>query len=63
MKKIEELPNNLPDLIKIKIQKMLALHIIQNRTKEYFIRKYGVNWKDIINYKWNDEYLQYYCER
>ena len=63
MKKIEELPNNLPYSIKIVIQKLLAIHIIQDRTKEYFIRKYGINWKDIINYKWTVEDLDYYCER
>ena len=63
MKKIEELTNNLSYSIKIVIQKLLAINIIQDRTKKYFIRKYGINWKDIINYKWTVEDLDYYCER
>tara|TARA_A100001011_G_scaffold382533_1_gene452445 strand:+ start:185 stop:442 length:258 start_codon:yes stop_codon:yes gene_type:complete len=63
MIKINNLPQHIPYQIKLIIQKLSAINIIQKKTKEYFIKKYGVNWKDIINYKWTVEELDLYCER
>ena len=63
MTKLYNLPNNMPYEKKRIIQKLSAIYIIQNKTKEYFVKKYGINWKDILNYKWSVEDLDYYCER
>jgi hypothetical protein len=40
-----------------------ATQIIQKYTNQYFNKKLGMNWKDIINYKWTNEELDYYCYR
>jgi hypothetical protein len=40
-----------------------ATQIIQKYTNQYFNKKLGMNWKVIINYKWTNEELDYYCYR
>jgi hypothetical protein len=55
--------NDLSNNISYDNIKLSAINIIQNKIKEYFVRKYGVNWKDVINYEWTVEDLDYYCER
>ena len=63
MIQLNDLPHQIPDDIKIIIQKIIAVNIIQKKTKINFEKKFGINWKDIINYKWTVEDLDYYCER
>ena len=45
------------------IKKVLAILKIQDITKNYFEKKYGDNWKDLINKKFSVEDLDYYLER
>jgi len=64
MIQLSDLSNQIPDDIKIIIQrKIVAITIIQKQTKINFKKKFGLNWKDILNYKWTVEDLDYYCDR
>ena len=63
MIQLSDLPEQLPDDIKLIIQKIVAANIIQKQTKINFEKKFGINWKDILNYKWNIEMLDFYYER
>lgn len=40
-----------------------AVLLIQNKTKNYFIKKYGLNWKDNIKNNFTIETLDYLNER
>ena len=51
MIQLNDLPHQIPDDIKIIIQKIIAVNIIQKKTKINFEKKFGINWKDILNYK------------
>lgn len=63
MIQLSDLPDQIPDDIKLEIQKIVAANIIQKKAKINFEKKFGINWKDILNYKWTVEDLDYYCER
>ena len=55
--------NNQYNKIIIIIKKILAVLKIQDMTKNYFKKKYGNDWKDIINKKFSVVDLDYYFER
>ena len=63
MLSLNDLPDHMPIRIKIFILKCVAINIIQKESKKYLRRRYGENWKELINYKWKVEDLDYYCER
>lgn len=63
MIQLSDLPEQLPDDIKLIILKIVAANIIQKQTKINFEKKFGINWKEFLNYKWNMEMLDFYYER
>ncbi len=63
MIQLSDLPDQIPNDIKLIIQKIVAVNIIQKKAKINFEKRFGLNWKDILNYKWTVEDLDYYYER
>ena len=63
MIQLSDLPSHIPNDIKLIIQKIVAANIIQKKAKINFEKRFGINWKDILNYRWTVEDLDYYCER
>ena len=59
MFKQNELSNN----IEYTIQEKVAAQIIQKYAVKHFNNNLGNNWKEILNYKWTTEELDYYCYR
>jgi hypothetical protein len=49
MIQLNDLPEQIPGDIKIIIQKIIAVNIIQKQIKINFEKKFGINWKDILN--------------
>jgi len=60
--KQNELSNNINN-IEYTIQEKVAAQIIQKYAVKYFNNKLGNNWKQILNYKWTTEELDYFCYR
>lgn len=59
----EYMPQILPLDIREYIIKIAAADLIQQYTYKYFEKRFGTNWREILNYKWTVEDLDYYCER
>jgi hypothetical protein len=55
--------NDLSNSIKYDIQQIVAAKIIQKYAIKHFTNKLGNNWREILNYKWTSEDLDYYCYR
>ena len=59
----ENIPEHLPFDIREYIIKIAAADLIQQYTYKYFEKRFGQNWREVVNYKWTIEELDYYCER
>ena len=59
MFKINDLSNN----INYSNQEIASAKVIQKYAIKHFNNKLGNNWKELLNYKWSTEELDYYCYR
>ncbi len=49
MIQLSDLPSHIPNDIKLIIQKIIAVNIIQKKAKINFEKRFGLNRKDILN--------------